>query len=231
MAPESPRSSASRSRPAAPVAALVLLCGLGCVAAPAGDRDGADDADGSLDPGGGGGGTGDGGAGGGAPVCDAPTILAVMQLGEDRVAADVLDGGTVDLVGAVQGGHVLFVGARVDGLCAEQADLWAVLRAPADGSIVAEDRRQGVPMHVRADGSREPDWAGRQVAMVPACPSLAGARIVGETFDLELTVTDPAGHAASAGVRVRLTCSQTDPYWSAFCACECDAGGTPGACE
>ncbi len=226
---------------AAPCLALGLLALLGC-AAPAGDeRAGAGGAAGSVDPGGGlggggvggaegRGGAGAGGAGGGAPACDAPTIVAVMQLGEDRVAAEVPDGGTVDLVGAVQGGHVLFVGARVAGLCADRADLHAVLRSPADGSVVAEDLRQGVPMLEGAGGTREPDWAGRQVAMVPACPSLRGARIAGEAFDLELTVTDPAGPAASARVRARLSCSQTDAYWSAFCSCVCEAGYTPDKC-
>jgi hypothetical protein len=142
------------------------------------------------------------------------------------------DGAAVDLTFPVQGGHVLFLGARVKNLLACRAELGAKVLDPNTGHIAAEEKRQ-VAFSVPAGGgwgmSDISDTA--ELANVPACPNFLDRDLVDTRWKVELSVIDEDGRKATVSRELVPVCRQTDPYARALCRCECRAGYSFGRCS
>jgi hypothetical protein len=162
----------------------------------------------------------------------APEVELVARTIDGSAELIESDGALVDLTFPVQGGHVLFLGARVKNLLACRAELFARLEEPGTGDVAAEEKRQ-VAFTVAAGGghgmSDVSDTA--ELANVPACPNFLDRDVVGATWKLELKVTDEAGRSASVARDIVPACRQDDPFARALCRCECKAGYSFGRCS
>jgi hypothetical protein len=140
----------------------------------------------------------------------------------------------VDLWSAPQGGHVVLIGAKVQNLMSDTANLKVRFRRPDTGLIVAEEGRTVKMVPVPGEpGLMQPDIRTRsQVSNVPLCPSYGPLGIVDELFDMEVQVTalytDPV-QIGQTTIQVIARCSTPDD--EAFCRCECEPGYVLGKCS
>lgn len=161
------------------------------------------------------------------------TVHAGYYLNEQEPLALLADGAPIVLVLAAQGGQVMYVGARVEGLAPGVARLSAQLSDPATGALAASDSRL-VEFRLTADNPAEvePDVRSRsQFAHLWACPNLEPRPIAGVPWKLEVSVASPDG--ASAGkseLVVTPTCSYGADSLIELCKCECDANYVFGKC-
>ena len=140
------------------------------------------------------------------------------------------DGDPVSLEFPTQGGHVLYVAARIQNLAGRHALLLARLRDVATDFIVAQDGRN-VDFVVDAGGWGQPDLSDpANVANVPACPDYQAKNIVGESWVLEVVVTDSRDAGAALRQTVVPTCLQPDGGALQQCLCECAANYFLGKC-
>lgn len=171
------------------------------------------------------------GACGGAHRGSLEVVPAMYFL--DKHLEDVHDADRISLEYPPQGGHVIFVGARVGGLDDEIADLRARLRTPDDDRIIAEEGR--VVAFEPTSGTEAikiPDLRSySNVANVAVCPPMSGLDHVDRPFVLEVVVTEPSsGRVGSARRLVTPSCLQADPKARGYCQCECAASFVPGSC-
>lgn len=163
---------------------------------------------------------------------DAGSEVVIGMRTDDGTFEEVVAAGDpVDLTFPVQGGHVLFVAARVRNLAACRSELRARLREPDGGPIAAEEKR------VIDFGTSAPQGFGEadvsdtaNVANVPACPNWHTRDIVDADWLLEVTVRDRDGRTATTTRRVRPVCRQSDASARDLCVCECRANYFFGKC-
>ena len=139
----------------------------------------------------------------------------------------------VDLWSAPQGGHVVLIGAKVENLMSDTANLKVRFRRPDTGLIVAEEGRTVKMVPVPGElGFMQPDIRTRsQVSNVPLCPSYGPLGIVDELFDMEVELTalyTAPVQSGRATIQVVARCSTPDD--EAFCRCECEPGFVLGKC-
>lgn len=140
------------------------------------------------------------------------------------------DGDPVDLIFPLQGGFVLFVGARIQNMNVCRNELSSTLRDPATGIIHAFEKRI-VDFPIPADDWGQPDLRDpANVANVPVCPDYTNRDVVDTDWKLEVKVRDLDGREAFASRLVRPACRQSDPGQRARCACECSANYYFGKC-
>ncbi len=169
------------------------------------------------------------------PVGDgaAPAVVELVEIGEDGAFHTISDGGEIHLQRPLQGGHVVYIGARVTGICVDQVAITGRIRDLATRRVVAKETRQGLALDDRGDGTALPHEATLgDVANIALCPDLTGdTDVMGTTFTLELEVADTAGRVAQASARVTPVCGQTEgsPERST-CECECRIGAQNGGC-
>lgn len=161
-----------------------------------------------------------------------PELFVVGRTLEGAAVELATDGAEVDLTFPVQGGHVLFIGARVKNLLACRAELAAKLVDPTNGHVAAEERRQVAFTQAAGNGYGASDVADTaELANLPACPDFLDRDIVGQSWRLELQVTDSAGRTASATRQVVPVCRQSSAQDRAICTCECRGGYSFGKCN
>jgi hypothetical protein len=142
------------------------------------------------------------------------------------------DGAQVDLTFPVQGGHVLFLGARVKNLAACKATLGARLIDPGRNEIAAEEKRTVAFSVAAGDGYGMSDVSDTtEVANVPACPNILVRDMVDAGWTVELSVVDATGRSAIVRREVVPVCRQEDPYDRALCRCECRGDYSFGRCS
>jgi hypothetical protein len=138
------------------------------------------------------------------------------------------DGGAEDL-GAVlvlqpppQGGHVAYVGARVQNFEGCRIELTATLYPPDSGLIAAyESRRVDLTVNGGSDPSDPAHFAN-----VPVCPNYGDRDYVGLPWRLVVEAKDRSGKSLQAEYTVVPTCDAGGPQ----CECECRAGYELGKC-
>jgi hypothetical protein len=194
--------------------------------------------------GGGGGGSGgqssasasSGGVGGAGPCTDffgdpdQPVEIEPALLVPGAKIIALHDGDAADLIRPQQGGHCLFVAARVKNICKDHASLSAKVLDP-EGALVSGPDGKSPVVWVETGGWLEPEADnGADMPNVCACP----ARIEPvEDHDMivEVTVTDDVSRrAATAKVRVVPACRQTVAECKTLCDCECGPNGA-GFCQ
>lgn len=163
------------------------------------------------------------------PAGDA-TSPAVVGLVENDTQGGLLpltDGAEVHLRQPLQGGHVIFVGAVVTGLCTDSVLVTGRVFDAATGALIAEETRRGFGLVERADGTAAPDshdlGAVANVALCPVAPGEPAA--AGRAVRVEVTVSDADGRTAQGVVNATLVCDAADPAARAACACDCAAEG------
>jgi hypothetical protein len=163
----------------------------------------------------------------------APAILEVLENDGRGALSVVAPDGPVNLRLPFQGGHVLFVGARVTGLCPTGLVVSGRVVDPASGEVVSVDNRSGVTLVERGDGTMAPDPEDLSaVANIALCPETTGQQAIeGTTLTLELRVSDAQGRQADTTLTVVPTCAGiVDVADRESCTCECKRGGGRTEC-
>jgi hypothetical protein len=157
--------------------------------------------------------------------------LSILARNEDGTTAELTqEGQPVELTFPIQGGHVLFIGARIRNLGACGNELSASLRNPTTGDILATEKRSVDFVQGGPDGGT-PDLSDTSsLANVPACPDTTARDVADTDWLLEVKVTDKQQRTATASRHVVPRCQQRDPDARAQCLCECRANYVFGRC-
>lgn len=147
---------------------------------------------------------------------------------EDQEITLLADGDPVVLRYALQGGHVIWVGARVSGLAPGPARIDSKLIDPETSEVLVHDWRT-IPMAEAPDGSGElvPDSTDSvSFSHLLACPNYGTRPVEGVEWILKVEIADPKdlSRTASASVRVIPVCAQGSRHEN--CVCECSPGYT-----
>ena len=153
-----------------------------------------------------------------------------MRLSDGGFGELTQDGMPVDLTFPTQGGHVLFVGARVHDMPECNQLLSATVSDPQTGALYSTEERV-VDFPVADDSGGIPDLSDTaSVANVPMCPDYGTRDVLNQDWVLQVSVADDAGYSANALRHVTPVCRQTDPAALANCQCECAANYFLGKC-
>ena len=154
--------------------------------------------------------------------CSLPGILIVGMRDDSGNFVEVHDGDAVDLTLPVQGGHVLFVAARVQNMEKRGVTLVGRLRDPVSLSVMAQDQRQIDFVDPAPNGFGQPDLADTsQVANITVCPDYLTRDVVAQDWILDVSVSDSRRVAVEVSHHVIPSCRQTDAAGLASCQCEC----------
>ncbi len=178
------------------------------------------------------------------PVDSGPPLDLVLHLAnfiEEKQPMKQLNGGdSVDLAVALQGGHVIYIGAQVENMRTTQAEIDAKLVDPSSGVLRKQDVRTIVMKPVPEDASlMQPDIRSRsQVAHLVTCPNDGTRNIAGETWRLEVSMKEVQDGSVKSGplrtgqasLDVVPLCNHADAAVKAYCECECEAGYALGKC-
>jgi hypothetical protein len=140
------------------------------------------------------------------------------------------DGDDVSIRLASQGGYVMFIGARVNGLEPGPGRLQAELINPETGEVFVSDSRV-VQLVVSPDGSGdvEPDSrSASQFAHLLACPNYELRPVHGLDWLLVVRAGPPDGRLGRAVRTVRPICAAGPRYEN--CVCECQPEYFFGKC-
>lgn len=167
------------------------------------------------------------------PYWGEPSAPAKVELGMrfgNGFRPVTFDGEAVDLEFPVQGGHVLFVAARLQNMDGCAVELSARLLHPDNGEVIAQEKRS-VDFTVQDGVGAVPVLAETaNSANVPACPAFGPRDIVGAPWHLEVRVKDRTGKEAAAQQLVIPSCRQADAQAKAACECECTKNYYLGKC-
>ena len=157
-----------------------------------------------------------------------PIAFEISALGDSPTELHLSDGDVAPMMLPPQGGRVVFVGVRATNLDGCGMTLSAAFRDTTSRAIRLDART--VNLTARGDGwgtVGEPDGRiGNQAdyANVPVCPNEWSARdIFGQSYELEVTITDRNGKTATKKINTVPQCASTDQSWQP-CACICKAG-------
>ncbi len=170
------------------------------------------------------------------PKPDVVVVLDVLPgdfVAEKQPMKMLVDGDSVKLVAAPQGGHVIHVGARVRGLASDTVNIRTRLRNPKSDAIQIEEARDVVMRPV--DG--QPEWmepdlrSVSQVTHIPACPNYDAVVLLDAPWILEVIIDEIDGPGlGSARIEVKPACEQSDASAEARCQCECEPDYVLGKC-
>ncbi|MEK6609109.1 MAG: hypothetical protein AABZ30_15735 [Myxococcota bacterium] len=167
-----------------------------------------------------------------APPCEvilgdlAAEPQAVVELrGEGGTPMPLEDGDDVPLIRPPQGGHVVFIGARITNFCGNNAQLRGWVRHASDGNLVAFEGRTLDFNPIKGDEAwGRPSYAGiAGVTNVPVCPNNTGRPLLGGPVLISAEIADRQGRiVASPEIAVNLVCTQESKDCRGLCTCECD---------
>jgi hypothetical protein len=157
------------------------------------------------------------------------------------------DGDSIDLVRPIQGGHVLFIGAYVNGASGTSGTIRAELRRSVSdsgqplsmpGPILVFEERSTMLVPLAAGTtppSAAPGWQQiaadiSEVANIAACPNVLPVDIPDQPLYVQVTYTDSQQGSGTAFVKVVPRCRQPDDASRSQCLCECHANYTIDRC-
>ncbi len=154
--------------------------------------------------------------------CAKPGVVVLGMRDEQGKFVEVNDGDAVDLVLPIQGGRILFTAARITNFEKQGVVLLGEVRNPDTGALVAQEQRK-LDFPVAAGGGYgEPDLSqSSNAANVAVCPNYLSRDIVGQPWQLDVTVTDSRQQPVKVSRRVVPACRHPDPTIRAGCLCEC----------
>jgi hypothetical protein len=148
--------------------------------------------------------------------------IELIYFGADQMDHPLVDGGEIDLIFPPQGGRVLFVGVRATNVDPCGVKLTGALRDTSTGQVRLDTRT----VNLRDDGSGFGASTPGDIASyanVPVCPNQWSARdAFGESFELEVALTDLRDRTATEVVQVKPRCAE--PANEAECLCICQGG-------
>lgn len=170
---------------------------------------------------------------GGAPAQKLSVRAAVFH-GEGQPLTALEEGGVLPLVVPPQGGHVVFVGALIEGARTDYVKLTSTLTEPS-GKLLASDART-VALEVDPEQptrKRTRIVSYTQQSNLTLCPNYAPRAVDGQTAHLTVEVSELYVDAPTP-VKTELDVTPTCPANgadSAACACECGASYVLGKCN
>lgn len=166
----------------------------------------------------------------GAPI----EVVPAMYLRQSMMLREVHDGDPIDLELPPQGGHVLFVGARLRNVREQTVRLQGRLLDDKTGAEVAQDARSVTLMPAPDDPTLwVPDLRSyATVANIPVCPAKSAVDLYDRPFLLEVVVTElSSGRSGSVRRRAVPSCRQPEMQMLKLCQCECAANYAVGKCS
>jgi hypothetical protein len=156
-----------------------------------------------------------------------------VVVGADYNAAPLKDGDTVPLLLPLQGGRVVFVGARATNIDGCGVQLTGALRDETTRQVRFDQRT--VNLEPSGDGWGATGAIGSAVsgivsnfANIPACPNQWSTEDVNDReYALEVTLKDRGGRTVTKAIHVTPVCAE--PENAAECACICRAGYVLGS--
>jgi hypothetical protein len=147
--------------------------------------------------------------------------------------SELVAGQAVPLEAPPQGGYVIYVGAKVQNMLA-CVELRGRLRDMTTKEEYGFDARS-TKLIVRPDGWGWPSSAARvdvsDLANVNPCPDYKARDVTGQTYELQMVVTDQAGRQVEVLQPVVPGCMQADSLVQKDCVCTCSANYTLGRCN
>jgi hypothetical protein len=164
----------------------------------------------------------------GGPV----VVLPAQYTGQGMPLRMLQDGDPVDLVQPPQGGHVIFIGAKVQGCPSDVVELLVRFRRAEGGAIIQEEKRTVAMEAVPGEpDTMRPKDSPSQVGQPALCPDYDSEDVLGQEMTLEVEVrplyVEPPV-LATARRRVVPTCDRA--LDQKLCKCECTANYVLGRC-
>jgi hypothetical protein len=159
-------------------------------------------------------------------------VLPAQYTGQGMPLRMLSDGDPVDLVQPPQGGHVVFIGAKVQNCPSDVVDLMVRFRRPESGAIIQQERRT-VAMEVIADEPEfmRPKDSPSQVGQPALCPDYESEDVLGQELTLEVEVSPLYVALPVKATATRLVVPTCDRAVDrALCVCECTANYVLGRC-
>lgn len=150
----------------------------------------------------------------------AAATMTLMVLNADDTVTDLLDGGALPLRFPPQGGRVGFVGVRANNVVPCGVQLSGVLRDPTTQQVRLDARTVNLRV---LDGGTEAQSLATSIstwANIPLCPNQWASRdVFGNTFELEVSLTDRGGRTVSRSMNVVPYCAEPDRLEGCQCIC------------
>ncbi len=172
----------------------------------------------------------------GPPACTTPFIgdksqppqMTLVYSGADGTSQPVTDGGTVPMLLPLQGGRVIYVGARVTNIDPCNAQLTGSIRDLGNNQVRLDSRT--VNLTRASDGWGETSAGDlSSFANIPACPNeWSSTSLFDATYQLEVQLKDQGGRTAKATADVKPSCGDTSADLQNECKCICKKGYTLG---
>lgn len=150
-----------------------------------------------------------------------PVAAALISRGADFTMVDLVDGGTLPLVAAPQGGVIALVGARVQAVGMCEVTVNAAVRDPASNRVMGLEERP-ITIDDRGDGWSIPlqPEALASYANVAVCPSaVLPGTVDGAQVHVEVRIT---GDADATPIELAATLTLACAPGDTLCTCECD---------
>jgi hypothetical protein len=159
-----------------------------------------------------------------------PQMVAIYTDGISQQLAEVTAGQPIPLEPPPQGGYVMYIAARVLNMDA-CVQFSGKLTDPATGNEAGFDARSAT-LVVHDDGWGWPDpRSNSNLSNVNGCPDYSARDVEGQSYTLDMTVTDKDGRRAAVTLPIVPTCALADPFAQADCVCHCTANYVLGRCS
>jgi hypothetical protein len=157
-----------------------------------------------------------------------PIDFDLTAVSADYETLELKDGDQVSLMRPLQGGEVLFIGARVTNVDACGLQITGALRDEKTQQVRFDTRT--INLIPTGDGWGVTGTIGANVAglisnfsNVPVCPNeWSTTDVDGHAYGLEVTITDRGGRTLLKKIHVTPVCGQPD--FASDCRCICRAG-------
>jgi len=151
-----------------------------------------------------------------------PVEMKLFVRGADLHSTALADGARVPLILPPQGGRVIFVGVQATNISACGVTLTGSFRDNVNRQIRLDGRTMNLqPMGNGWGASSDTDMS--TFSNIPMCPNQwADGDVFEKSFELTVTLSDPAGHAATKTIQAVPFCGE--PEYEAECRCQCKKG-------
>lgn len=148
--------------------------------------------------------------------CELPLELAPVGIRDGQVVA-LAEGAVVSIERPLQGGWVIYAGARARNVHERGATITGALRSTTGPSVVSLEERS-VGFVLDTDGWARPEYARQDLSNMPVCDVVPGPDdFDAMTWRLELTLRDRDGRTATTALVIAPQCPTDDPG----CGCDC----------